>query len=47
MENINVPEIVEIYIKANGYLYGEEMCEYRDLEKELGPSLSLTNKKNF
>lgn len=34
-------------LKANGYLYGEEMCEYRDLEKELGPSLSLTNKKNF
>ena len=34
-------------LKANGYLYGEEMCEYRDLEEELGPSLSLTNKKNF
>ena len=28
-------------LKQNGYLYGEEMCEYRDLENELGFSLNL------
>lgn len=29
-------------LKQNGYLYGEEMCEYKDLQEELdGPKLSL------
>ena len=29
-------------LTKNGYLYGEEMCEYRELQDEFAPKLKMT-----